>query len=298
MQTINTPIHMKARTILLIILVMNQVSSGQSRESADPRHILDRENLVAWCIVPFDAARRSPSERAQMLADLGISRFAYDYRDEHIPSFEQEIGVLRAHRITLSAVWFWIEPAGEELLNASNRAILKVLEETGTETQLWVSFPGSFFEGIADDECIQRAVEALKVLHRWAEGNGCTLALYNHGDWFGEPENQIRIIQAMGSPDIGIVYNFHHGHHQVDRFETLLGKMLPYLRAININGMRVEGPKIITLGEGDRELEMLRAILDSGYEGPIGILGHTEGEDIREVLARNLAGLEKLKEAL
>ena len=60
---------------------------------------------------------------------------------------------------------------------------------------------------------------------------------------------------------IRIVYNFHHGHHQLDRFGELLELMLPYLSAININGMKVEGPKIITLGQGDRELEMLRASL-------------------------------------
>jgi len=74
--------------------------------------------------------------------------------------------------------------------------------------------------------------------------------------------------------------------------------MLPYLSTVNINGMKVKGPKIITLGQGDRELEMLRIIKSSGYAGPIGILGHTEGEDIRMVLDRNLIGLEKLKQAL
>ena len=124
------------------------------------------------------------------------------------------------------------------------------------------------------------------------------MALYNHGDWFGEPENQVRIIQAIGSDRIRIVYNFHHGHHQVDRFGELLEVMKPYLSAININGMKVEGPKIITLGEGDREVEMLRTIKDSGYCGPIGILGHTEGEDIRVVLERNLEGLQQLKSQL
>ena len=71
--------------------------------------------------------------------------------------------------------------------------------------------------------------------------------------------------------------------------------MLPFLSTININGMRQEGPKIITLGEGDRELDMLRIIKESGYRGSIGILGHTEGEDIRIVLERNLEGLADLK---
>ena len=56
-----------------------------------------------------------------------------------------------------------------------------------------------------------------------------------------------------------------------------------------------EHRKIITLGEGDRELEMLRIIQASGYLGPIGIIGHTEGKDIRAVLEGNLEGLEVLK---
>ncbi len=130
------------------------------------------------------------------------------------------------------------------------------------------------------------------------EEMGCTMALYNHGGWFGEPENLVKIIEAIGSEKVRIVYNFHHGHEQLDRFGALLELMLPYLSTININGMKVEGPKIITLGQGDRELEMLRAIVSSGYDGPIGILGHTEGQDIQVVLEGNLEGLEALRSQL
>jgi hypothetical protein len=43
---------------------------------------------------------------------------------------------------------------------------------------------------------------------------------------------------------------------------------------------------------------MLSIIRASGYSGPIGIIGHTEGEDIRVVLERNLKGLETLKKEL
>ena len=28
-------------------------------------HLLDRTNLVAWCVVPFDAAKRGPAARAR-----------------------------------------------------------------------------------------------------------------------------------------------------------------------------------------------------------------------------------------
>ena len=289
---------MKTITNLTVLFTMIALTGCGSRQSKDPGALLERDNLIAWCIVPFDASKRTPEERALMLRDLGITHFAYDYREEHIPSFAHEIEVLRESGIGLSAVWFWIEPGGDSLLNPANRAILKVLEETGTKTTLWVSFPGQFFEGLSDEGCVDKAVEALGQLLRWTDGHGCAIALYNHGEWFGEPENQIRIIEAIGSPHISMVYNFHHGHHQVERFGELFQAMLPYLSAININGMKVEGPKIITLGEGDREMEMLRIIMASDYDGPVGILGHTDGEDIRVVLERNLKGLEKLKGSL
>ncbi len=106
------------------------------------------------------------------------------------------------------------------------------------------------------------------------------------------------MVEAVEPERIKIVYNFHHGHHQVEDFEQNLELMLPYLSTINLNGMQVDGPKIIALGEGDLELEMMKTIEDSGFSGSIGILGHTEGEDIRRVLERNLLGLEKLRKEL
>src|SRR5262249_40928452 len=42
-----------------------------------------QDNLVAWCIVPFDAKKRGPEDRAAMLERLGFKHFAYDWRAEH-----------------------------------------------------------------------------------------------------------------------------------------------------------------------------------------------------------------------
>ena len=258
----------------------------------EQKDLFGKENLVAWCIVPFDANERTPLERVRMLNELGIVQFAYDYRDKHIPTFKEEIKVLREHQINLRAVWLWVNPA--DPWNEANRSILKILEETGTKTELWLGMPDGAFDGLNDPESLEVAVEAVRLILDRAQEVGCTLALYNHGGWYGEPGNQLKIIEAVGSDQVKIVYNFHHGHHQVEGFAALLKQMLPYLSTININGMKIEGPKIITLGEGDEELKMLRTIQNSGYTGPIGILGHTEGEDIQVVLERNLNGLAAL----
>src|SRR5438046_9342058 len=64
-----------------------------------------RTNLVAWCIVPFDGKKRGPEERAAMLEGLGFQLFAYDYRAEHIPTFDAEMEALKRHRIRLLAWW-------------------------------------------------------------------------------------------------------------------------------------------------------------------------------------------------
>ena len=78
---------------LLILVLLACVAAAPASRPAETggSDAFARDNLVAWCIVPFDAAKRNPQQRAEMLARLGLSRVAYDWRDEHIPTFEEEI---------------------------------------------------------------------------------------------------------------------------------------------------------------------------------------------------------------
>src|SRR5262249_19826128 len=139
--------------------------------------------------------------------------------------------------------------------------------------------------------------QALRPIALEADKIGCTIGLYNHGGWFGEPENQIAIIERLKLPGMGIVYNLHHGHDHLDRFSDLLRKMKPHLLALNLNGMVQKGDKtgkkILPLGQGDCDLDLLRAIQASGYQGPIGMLGHTM-DDAEDRLRDNLDGLDWL----
>jgi hypothetical protein len=64
--------------------------------------------------------------------------------------------------------------------------------------------------------------------------------------------------------------------------------MLPHLKAVVLNGMKPEGPKILPIGEGTHERAMIRLLAASGYRGPIGILGHVDDADVETVLQRNL----------
>jgi len=63
------------------------------------------DDLVAWCIVPFDSRKRTPEERIAMLERLGFKRYAYDWRAEHLPDTARELRLARDHGIRIEAVW-------------------------------------------------------------------------------------------------------------------------------------------------------------------------------------------------
>jgi sugar phosphate isomerase/epimerase len=254
-----------------------------------------RTNLMAWCIVPFDAKKRGPEERAAMMERLGFSHFAYDYRAEHIPTFDAEVAACRKHGVSLDAWWF---PGA---LNDEARLILEVLKRNHVKAQLWVTGGGSPLKSPEEQKArVEAEAKRLRPIAEEAAKMGCTVALYNHGAWFGDPENQIQIIERLkqdGVSNVGIVYNQHHGHDHLDRFAALLRLMKPHLLALNLNGMTRDGDKagkkILPLGQGDLDLALLKTIRDSGWRGPIGILNHTD-EDAEARLLDNLEGLDWL----
>lgn len=284
---------MRTLTLCLVTLTVT-ISIVDAWAQKANNSLFAKQNLVAWCIVPYDNKERTPRERAQMLKELGITQLAYDWRDKHLPAFHEEIRTLRDAGIKLKSVWFWVNGGKGQTLDEANNFIIQTLKENNVKTELWLSFNDNFFSGLSDDEKLKKAVQAIGEINQKAREIGCTVHLYNHGNWFGEPVNQVKIIEQLGAGDIGMVYNFHHARHQVDSFPELLKIMIPYLSTVNINGMKEDGPMILPIGEGDHELEMLEHLKNSGFNGTIGILGHIEDQDAKQVLQRNIEGLKTL----
>jgi sugar phosphate isomerase/epimerase len=283
------------KNILCIpLLILHFLITPAYSQKKEKPTLFSKQNLVAWCVIPFDKMKRTPEERADMLKDLGFSQLAYDWREEHLPTMDEEIKTLRKNNISLKSVWFWVNGGSEEILDESNNFILKTLKDNNVKTELWLSFNDDFFEGISDEEKLKKAVSAVRLIRDKANAIGCTVQLYNHGSWFGEPQNQVSIIKALGVKDVGMVYNFHHGHKQQQDFPKLLALMKPYLSTVNLNGMKTGGPQILTIGQGDQELTMMQQLKASGFNGTLGILSHVEDEDAKIVLARNLEGLKSL----
>ena len=86
---------------LLLLSAYSAFSVGQLSAG----DLFDKQNLAAWCIVPFDKAKRTPEARAEMVAKMGIKKVAYDWRPEHVAEFEREILAYQKHGIEMFAFW-------------------------------------------------------------------------------------------------------------------------------------------------------------------------------------------------
>ena len=252
-------------------------------ESVRADDLFGKANLAAWCIVPFDAKKRSPEQRAKMVAEMGISRIAYDWREEHVPEFEREIIAYQKHGIEFFAFWGQHDEA------------FQLFRKYKLSPQLWIMIGE---EGETREEKIRNAATKLLPLLKIADELGSRVGIYNHGGWGGEPENMVAVCQYLqknhATDNIGIVYNLHHGHSHLDRLPAAIKTMKPFLLCLNLNGMdqggEEKGRKILPLGVGTEDVKVLQQIRASGYNGPLGILNHTD-EDAKERLLDNLDGL-------
>ena len=252
--------------------------------AAEPLYEL--KNLAAWCIVPFDNQKRTSEQRAAMVAKMGLTKVAYDWRQEHVPEFEAEILAYKKHGIEFFAFW------------STHDQAFALFEKHRLRPQIWV-MAGN--KGDTQEAKVKNAAEGLLPVIAKAAKIGSKVALYNHGGWSGEPENMVAVCEYLQKhhavTNVGIVYNLHHGHGHLARLDEALKRMLPHLLCLNLNGMDVagdtKGRKILPIGAGTEDLKVLRQVRASGYAGPIGILNHTM-EDAEGRLLDNLDGLRHL----
>ena len=267
-----------------ILILVTLFVAGGGLAAVIPEN-LQKQKLAAWCIVPFDASKRSPAARAKMLKELGLVRSAYDWRSQHVSEFEEEILQYQKHGIEFFAFW------------SAHEEAFKLFQKHNLRPQIWRSLASP--KGESQEEKIVAAADAMESLAKRTGELGCKFGLYNHGGWGGEPKNLVAACQELrrrGHKHVGIVYNWHHGHGHIGDWAEALALMQPYLHCLNLNGMNTGAqPKIMPLGQGQHDQAMLKVLIESGYEGPVGILDHQGHLDAKESLQDNLEGLEWLK---
>ena len=287
--------NLMVKVAFFIFLSINSLPTMAQQNQAIPANF-QTENLIAWCVVPFDATKRGPQERARMLDSLGLRHLAYDWREEHVASWDAEVEALKDHSIELSAFWCTssLEPVKE------NQRILSLLKKHQLrKTDLWIMLPEWELAKIQDEKKrLKTAVQIIDSLAAAAQEIGCNVGVYNHGGWSGKPSTLLSIMQSCKQKNVGVIYNLHHAHEDLEDFALVVNELRPYLLCLNLNGTTVGGPKIQPIGSGAEDSKLISLILDSKYAGPVGILDHINEQDAKLSLEANLNGLKELLSAV
>ena len=287
---------MKNTILLFSIIVFFSSCNVLKNKKKTQENLFKKNNLIPWSIVGFDVKERTPKQRLEMLKHLGYKQYAYGYRPKHIPTMAEEWQLAKQNEIEIKAVWLYINLFKDKTdkLRPDAEVVFKNLEKTGLKTQIWIGFYPQYFDKLTDEESFNESVAMISYLSKRAKALGCKIALYNHGGWFGKPENQLRIIKALPNEDLGVVFNFHHAHDSLESYSKNIKKLLPYLWSVSLNGMKTGGPKIITIGKGDLEKQMIEQLLNLNYKGTFNLLGHVKGGDPEIILEENFKGLQTL----
>jgi len=290
---LRSPLSALARLLAFLALTFAALCPGFAQTAPTTRHpnILAPQNLHAWCVVPFDAKKRGPEERAAMLEKLGFKRFVYDWRAKDIPTFDAEIEALKKHGIELIGWWSRGNARDPVLLQT-----LEVFKRQNVHPQLWVMGGGEPTTTPEEQQQrVEKEAERIAAIVKVAEPYGCEVELYNHNKWFGQPDNEVAIIEQLkklGVTNVGMIYNFSHGHEDVADFPAIWKRIVPYVRAVNVTGMTKDGEKkIVPPSQGEFEIDMLRVIVRSGWHGPVGLIAE-QGGDAEVTLGNDLQGLD------
>ena len=254
--------------LLVYGALSTETAATQRAGQSGPVSAFAKTNLHAWAFEEYDAVKRTPAERAQLLKTLGITRAGFVGRNvTRMNEFDAYVAAYREQRIELVAVWSPVN-TDAPLTEPHIKMFLDGVDRNQVKAQWWVTLEQ--MDQVPPAERVDKAVTILRPMIAEANKRGFPLHLYGHGKdaWFTQPENEIAIIERLQSAPpalrVGIAYNFHHAHSQLDRFATMFPKLLPHLVAVNLDGMKKEGPMIIPLGEGDRETDMIGIIHRSG----------------------------------
>ncbi|MFD2823393.1 sugar phosphate isomerase/epimerase family protein [Lacinutrix iliipiscaria] len=278
-----------SKTIICLLLLLIFVSSCSN--NIESQFKVDK--ISPWCIIGFDALDRSPKQRIDMLKQMGFTKYGYNKGKGDLTKMKEEFKLAKENNIEIVSIFLWLNAKRDSIgkLSPLNQELLSNINEVEYKPTIWLSFSNNYFEGLNQEQSIELSIEMIKFIKLKADKMGCKLALYNHHGWFGNPHNQVEILEKLNQNSITMVYNFHHSQEYIDEFPEIVKKIKPYLSFVNLNGVKKEGPQILPIGKGDYEFEMVKLLIDQGFHGPWGILGHLKTEDVQKVLKRNVEGL-------
>ncbi len=250
-----------------------------------------------------DEGHRTVRRQAEMLVELGYGGYGPAYTAE-LPAM---LEVLDELKLPLSALYlvvtFDADGPKYDPAFASHVPLLR-----GRGTVVWLVVRSEKRAAVSPEN--DRAAEAvLRELAEVLAAGGVRAAIYPHtGDYIASHRHALRIVQAVGRPNLGVSFNLCHWL-RVDGGgdpAPLLRELRPHLFVVSINGADRQDPDfrdwsrfIRPLGEGDFDvLGLLKELVELGFDGAVGLQGYGLKGDVRVHLQRSMRAWREYQERL
>ena len=250
-----------------------------------------RIRLLAWALYDSEDPGTLP-DWGQRTLDDPLAQLGVDSPGSTVLSLEGLLELFKRHNVH-PQLWLVRRPRFPQLSKPFEKMTAKELRRLETRAAR------GDLQKMPQEERVRQEADRVALLAELAAPYGCQVELYNHNGWFGMIENQLAILERLherGEANVGIVYNFSHArdefHDDTTGFATLWGKMRQHVVAVNITGTHAEGT-LLYPSQGDRELEMMRTIQQSGWRGAIGLIAE-KGGDAEVTLRDSLKGFDWL----
>jgi sugar phosphate isomerase/epimerase len=179
-------------------------------------------------------------------------------------------------------------PAGAD--RDKNLALVRTWIDNAAELDAPVIriFAGQKKKGQTEEEAVAQCVEGIKTSLKYAVEKGVTLALENHGGITATPEQLLKLVKAVDSPNFGInldTGNFHGPDVYAD-----LAQLAPYAVNVQVKTEINSQGKPKTDADLSRVIDVLRAAKYSGYV----VLEYEAAEDPIQAIPRHIKKLRSL----
>ena len=231
-----------------------------------------------------------------LCADLGL-----DGTELTSYYFPGDVSAEFLHRLRRKAFTLGLDISGTAIRNDFCVAPGAALDKELAHVRAWIDraadldapviriFAGTVPKGVEEDVAVGRAIEGIKQALPYAVEKGVTLALENHGGITERPEQLLKLVRAIDSPNFGVNLdsaNFHGEDPYAD-----LAQLAPY--AVNVQvktEIRRKGAKAKEPADFGRIVGILR---DAKYSGYVALEYEAE-EDPRVAVPRAIAQLRPL----
>ncbi len=263
-----------------------------------PSHL--KLSIAAYSYRDFLTGKKSPQfdlfEFVNLAADMGL-----DGVEPTSYYFPPDVTADYLNRLKLHAFTLGLDISGTAVGNNFCLPPGTKRDEEVSKTLRWIDhaaeldapviriFAGNVPKGSTEDQAAAWAVEGIKAVLPHAAAKGIVLALENHGGITAKPEQILKLVKAIDSPNFGV--NLDTGNFRGGDPYAEIAQLAPY--AMNVQ-VKTEVQRDGSRKKEEADLARIIAILrEARYSGYV-VLEYEAAEDPLKAIPRHIKTLRQL----